>query len=148
MPRERARLVAVTAGAGCLVIVLAYALLGTVGAALVALGAYAVAVFVLGLVNAGAAAAALMVTLAAVVALDPAIDDSDDQPPPERSQLREARSSLRESVEREARARQRVQALEAEAARLRERAETATARARRLEAQAARLRQALRQARR
>ena len=138
---------AVTAGAVCVAVVLAYALLGTVAAALVALAVYGVAVFVLGLVNAGPAAAALMATLAVVVALDPALDDSDDGPPPERAQLREARSSLRESVQREGQARQGVEALEAEVAQLRRRAATASARARRLEAEAARLRRALRRAR-
>ncbi len=102
----------------------------------------------LGLVNAGAAAAALMVTLATVVAIDPALDDSDDDPPPERAQLREARSSLSESMEREERAMRLVEALEGEAARLRDRGATASARADRLEARAARLRRALRRANR
>ena len=142
MPRERARSVAVTAVAACVVVVLAYALLGTVGAALVALAAYGVTVFVLGLVNAGAAAAALMATLAVVVAIDPALDDSDEEPPPERAQLRETRASLEASVEREGQATQRVEALEARAAVLRAQARGASARAKRLEAEAARLRRA------
>jgi hypothetical protein len=147
MPRERARSVAVTAGAACVVVVLAYALLGTVGAALVALAAYGLAVFVLGLVNAGLAAAALMATLAVIVAIDPTLDDSDEEAPPERAQLRETRSSLRESVAREGQARERVQMLEGETAALRRRAGSASTRARRLDAKANRLRRALRRAR-
>ncbi len=138
---------AVTAGAACLVVVLAYALLGTVGAALVALAAYGLAVFVLGLVNAGLAAAALMTALAVIVAIDPTLDDSDEQAPPERAQLRETRSSLRESVAREGQARERVQMLEGETAALRRRAGSASTRARRLDAKANRLRRALRRAR-
>ncbi len=147
MPRERARSVAVTAGAACVVVVLAYVLLGTVGAALVALAAYGSAVFVLGLVNAGLAAAVLMATLAVIVAIDPTLDAYDEQAPPERAQLRETQTSLRESVEREGQARQRVQALEGREAALRERAGSASARAKRLETEAVRLRRALRRAR-
>jgi len=147
MPRERARSVAVTAGAACVVVVLAYVLLGSVGAALVALAAYGLAVFVLGLVNAGLAAAALMATLAVIVAIDPTLDDSDEKAPPERAQLRETRTSLRESVAREGQARERVKTLEGEAAALRDRAGSASARARRRDAEARRLRRALRRAR-
>lgn len=66
MPRERVKSVAATAAMACLAVAVAYALLGTVAAALVALALYGVAVFMLGLVNAGAAAAALMATLAVV----------------------------------------------------------------------------------
>ena len=146
MPRERVKSVAATAAMACLAVAVAYPLLGTVAAALVALAVYGVAVFMLGLVNAGAAAAALMATLAVVVAIDPVLDDSDEQVPPERAQLREARTSLGASVEREGKARERQEQLEAELSQLRGKSRSSARRTGRQETQIRRLRRALRRA--
>ena len=148
MPRERARSVAVTAVVACVVVVIAYALLGTVGAALVALAAYGVTVFVLGLVNAGAAAAALMATLALWWRSTRCSMTPTTSRRPSAPSCVTPGPAWGSPFEREGQAIRRVEALEAQVAALRRRAESASARADRLEAEVARLRRQLRRAQR
>lgn len=131
MFEDRARQIALTAVLGIAAVVGAYYLAGVAVAAVVALIAYAVGVFVLGLPNAGAVAAAVVVAVAVVAVVDASTDE--EPPPPERAQLRESRADVRRLVTAQGEARERQEELREVGTRLRRRLSSTERRAARLE---------------
>lgn len=145
MLRDRARQIAATVVLGAAAVVGGFLLDGVAVAALCALGAYGVAVFVLGLTNAGVAAAAVVATLAVVALVD---SGSEDPPPPERALLREADAGIERLGAERHEARRRQRELRDRATRLRDALRAARRRSDRLQAQTRRLQRAARRPRR
>lgn len=135
--QDRARQIAATAVLSAAAVAGGFLLDGIAVAALCALAAYGVAVFVLGLANAGVAAATVVATLAVVALIDAG---SESPPPPERAQLRQAEADLERLGDELDAARRGQVELRRRAAQLRDALQRAQRRASRSEGEARRLR--------
>ncbi len=143
--QDRARQIAATAVLSAAAVVAGFLLDGVAVAALCALVAYGVAVFVLGLANAGVAATAVVATLAVVALVDAG---SEDPPPPERAELREAGADIERLVDQLDQTRRGQAEVRSRTSELRDSLQSARRRADRLQAETERLQRAARRARR